>query len=115
MFENPLMLFGLIGVLGIGAQWIAWRLSMPAIVLMLAAGLIAGPGLGWINPEAAFGDLFNPIVSAAVAIILFEGGLTLNFKESRHTATAVRRLVYVGAPLAWIPPPLVLHYAVGPS
>ncbi|MEO0913115.1 MAG: sodium:proton antiporter, partial [Pseudomonadota bacterium] len=108
-------LLALIGVLGIGSQWLAWRLQMPAIVLMLAAGLIAGPATGLVNPEAAFGDIFRPLVSIAVAVILFEGGLTLNFAELRSTGTAVRRLVFLGAPLAWIFSTLAARYGAGLS
>ncbi len=108
-------LFALIGALGIGSQWLAWRLQMPAIVLMLAAGVLAGPVTGLVDPQAAFGDLFRPIVSVAVAVILFEGGLTLNFAELRTTGLAVRRLAFVGAPLAWAFSTLAAHYGAGLS
>src|SRR5699024_958725 len=74
----------LIGLLGIGAQWAAWRYRIPAIVVMSVTGLLVGPILGFINPEEDFGNLYNPIISVAVAIILFEGSLNLNFKE--HTS-----------------------------
>src|SRR5699024_1379761 len=68
-----LMTIMLILLLGIGSQWIAWRYRMPAIVIMSITGLVVGPFLGIINPEEAFGDLYDPIISVAVAIILFEG------------------------------------------
>jgi len=112
---DPVVLFALIGLLGIGAQWLAWRLQMPAIVLMLAAGLIAGPGLGLVQPGVAFGELLRPIVAVAVAVILFEGGLTLNFRELRETGLAVRRLVFVGAPLGWLFSTLAVRYGAGLS
>ncbi|MEM6649400.1 MAG: sodium:proton antiporter, partial [Pseudomonadota bacterium] len=67
----------LIGVLGIGAQWLAWRLNLPAIVLMAIAGLLIGPVFGILNPEETFGDFYQPIIQIAVAVILFEGGLQL--------------------------------------
>ncbi len=88
--------------LGIAAQWLAWKLRLPAIVLLAAAGLIAGPGLGLIDPSAQLGELLRPLISLCVAIILFEGGLSLNLAELKHAASGVRRLVYLGAPLAWI-------------
>ncbi len=112
---EPALIFAVIGILGIGSQWLAWRLQMPAIVLMLAAGLIAGPGTGLIDPAADFGDLFRPIVSVAVAVILFEGGITLNLKELRHAGKAVRRLVLVGAPLGWLMSALAIRYGAGLS
>ncbi|QHQ35304.1 cation:proton antiporter [Algicella marina] len=108
-------LFALIGGLGIGSQWLAWRLQIPAIVMMLFAGVLAGPVFGLVDPEAAFGDLFRPMVSIAVAVILFEGGLTLNFSQLRTTGLAVRRLVIFGAPLAWAFSTLAARYAGGLS
>ncbi|MEM8787130.1 MAG: sodium:proton antiporter [Pseudomonadota bacterium] len=110
---DPIVFFALVGAFGIGAQWLAWRLQMPGIVLMLAAGLIVGPGLGLLDPDATLGELLRPIVAIAVAVILFEGGLTLNFSELRETAPAVRRLVLVGAPLGWLFSTLALHFGAG--
>ena len=113
--NDPIVLFAVIGVLGIGSQWLAWRLRLPAIVLMLAAGLLAGPGFGLIEPGAAFGDLFRPLVAVAVAVILFEGGLTLKFSDLREAGTAVRRLVFLGAPLGWLFAYLALRWGAGLS
>ena len=107
---DPVMQLATIGVLGVGAQWIAWRLRVPAIVLMLGIGLLAGPLLGVLDPKAALGDLMTPIISIAVAVILFEGGLTLNFHQLRDASQGVTRLVLVGAPLGWITSALALHY-----
>ncbi len=109
------LLLAIIGALGVGSQWLAWRLQLPAIVLMLVVGLLAGPVTGWINPEREFGDLFRPLVSVAVALILFEGGITLNFKALRDAGPAVSRLVFLGGPLVWIASSLVAHYAGGLS
>lgn len=115
MHLEPAVIFALIGALGIGSQWLAWRLQLPAIVLMLAAGLLAGPGFGLINPSQEFGDLFTPVISIAVAVILFEGGLTLNFRELRETGEGVRRLFFFGAPLAWIFSTAAIYYCAGLS
>ena len=112
---EPVVLFAVIGALGIGAQWLAWRLQLPGIVLMLVAGLLAGPVFGVLDPSAAFGDLLRPIVAVAVAVILFEGGLTLNVAELREVRPAVRRLVFVGAPLGWLMSALAIHYGAGLS
>ncbi|MFK7793088.1 MAG: cation:proton antiporter [Devosiaceae bacterium] len=106
---------GLIGALGIGAQWIAWRTQVPAIVLLLVAGLIAGPATGLVNPAEDFGDLLKPMVALAVAIILFEGGMTLNFAEIRGTAKAVRRIIFFAAPLVWGLGTLAAYYIAGLS
>ncbi|SEB76853.1 sodium/proton antiporter, CPA1 family [Nitratireductor aquibiodomus] len=105
----------LIGVMGMGAQWLAWRLRLPAIVLLLLAGVLAGPATGFVNPTEDFGTIYRPLVSLAVAIILFEGGLTLNFKEISETSTAVRRIIIIGGPMVWVMTALSAHYIGGLS
>lgn len=109
----------LIGALGLGAQWLAWRLQAPAIVLMALAGLAAGPvwslifGDPLLDPSSTFGDLLRPIVSLCVAVILFEGGLILKFENLRDAGAAVRRVVFFGGPLAWLLGSLAARYAAG--
>ncbi|MEO1494354.1 MAG: sodium:proton antiporter [Pseudomonadota bacterium] len=113
--DNLTLIFAIIGVLGVGSQWLAVRLHMPAIVFMLVAGILAGPVLGLLDPRADFGELFKPIVAVAVALILFEGGLTLNFKELRDAAPAVKRLCTVGAVLGWALNTAAAHWIAGLS
>ena len=96
------LVIALVGILGIGAQWLAWRTGLPAIVLMLIAGFLAGPVLGVFDPEHAFGGLLEPMVAIGVALILFEGGLSLDFRELRHTGSAVGRLATIGVALGWL-------------
>ncbi|MEO0550288.1 MAG: sodium:proton antiporter [Pseudomonadota bacterium] len=109
----------LIGALGLGAQWLAWRLQAPAIVLMSLAGLTVGPlwsllfSEPLLNPSQTFGEVFRPIVSLAVAVILFEGGLVLKFENLRDAGAAVRRMVFLGGPLAWFLGAFAAHYAGG--
>ena len=110
---TPVMAFALVGVLGVGSQWVAWKLRMPAIVLMLLAGLVVGPGLGLFDPMRDIGALIEPMIAIAVAIILFEGGMTLNLQSLREAAVGVRRLVLVGAPVGWLGSALALHYVAG--
>ncbi len=96
------LVIAMVGMLGIGAQWLAWRTGWPAIVLMLAAGFLAGPVFGLFDPEHAFGELLDPMVAIGVALILFEGGLSLDLRELRHAGEAVWRLVILGGPIALI-------------
>ena len=110
---SPVEAIALVGVIGVGAQWLAWRLRMPAIVLMLLAGIIIGPVLGLFDPARDIGALTEPMIAIAVAIILFEGGLTLNLHALRDAAEGVRRLVLIGAPLGWITSTLALRYGAG--
>jgi len=111
--EQQALVIALIGALGIGAQWVAWRTGWPAIALMLAAGVVAGPIAGLIVPERTFGALLEPMISVAVALILFEGGLSLNFRELRKTEGAVTRLMMIGIPLGWSLGALACYYIAG--
>lgn len=115
MFDSILFNLMLIVLLGILSQWAAWRFRMPAIVIMSIVGLLAGPLLGIIHPEEDFGDLFKPIISIAVAIILFEGSLNLDFREVKGLGRPVFRIVTIGAFLAWILGSLAAHYVAGLS
>lgn len=115
MIDSLLVKLALIGIIGIGAQWIAWRTGRPAIALMLIAGVIAGPVLGVIVPDRDLGALQEPIIKLAVAIILFEGGLSLNFRDLRHAGSPVARLVMIGVPIGWTLGALAAHYGAGLS
>lgn len=105
----------LVIVLGAAAQWLAWRLRVPSILLLLATGIIAGPILGWVDPDALFGNLLQPTVSIAVAMILFEGGLTLRWREIRGVRNVVGRLVTVGALATWAMSAAAAHLVIGLS
>lgn len=98
---SPIEAFALVGVAGVGAQWLAWKFRLPAIVLMLAAGLILGPITGIFVPGRDIGALVGPMIALAVAVILTEGGLTLSLSKLADARPGVRRLVYIGAPLGW--------------
>jgi CPA1 family monovalent cation:H+ antiporter len=102
-----------IGLLGISAQWLAWRTSQPAILYLLIIGIIAGPVTGWLDPDAVFGDLLFPVISLAVAVILFEGGLTLRLDEIRGITGPVQRLLTVGVVVTWATSAVFAHYLVG--
>jgi len=83
----------------VAAQWVAWRFRIPAIVLLFATGLLLGPGLGILHPSASIGSLFRPAVSLAVALIVFEGGLALDFRQWRAAGEGVIRLTVVALPI----------------
>lgn len=112
---DPLIQIGFIAFLGIAAQWLGWRMKVPAIVFLLLSGFIAGPMLGLIDPQGLLGDFLQPAISVAVGIILFEGSLTLNFKEVKQARSAIRHIVIVGAPVGWVLTSLAAHYLGGLS
>ncbi|MFZ8999443.1 MAG: cation:proton antiporter, partial [Ilumatobacteraceae bacterium] len=91
----------IVGV-GMAAQWLAWRTQIPSIILLLVSGLLLGPVLGVIDPDALLGGTLFPIVSLSVALILFEGGLDLPPRELRSTGTVARRLITVGAVITFL-------------
>jgi NhaP-type Na+/H+ or K+/H+ antiporter len=109
LHDHERLLLGLttILVLGIAAQYAAWRLKVPAILALLAAGLLAGPiaemtlGRKLVDPDALLGPLVYPIVSISVALILFEGGLTLRVADLRGVGWVLTRLVSLGALVTW--------------
>lgn len=103
----------LIVTLGVASQWLAWRARIPAIVLFLLSGLVIGPILGWVDPSQDFGGVFRPIVGIAVAVILFEGGMSLHWHEFREAASGVKRLVTLGAVFSLAFSALAGHYVGG--
>src|SRR5690554_7467175 len=94
---STVLLLASIGVLSLLCQWLAWRIRTPAILLLLAAGLAIGPMFNLFVPEKWFGDLLFPLISLSVAIILFEGSLTLRYEEIRGHGKMVRNLIPVGS------------------
>jgi NhaP-type Na+/H+ or K+/H+ antiporter len=91
-------------ILGAGmlAQWLAWRTQTPSIIALLLAGLLLGPVTGIVDPDDLLGGTLFPLVSLAVALILFEGGLDLPPRELRSTGTVVRRLISFGATVTFL-------------
>jgi NhaP-type Na+/H+ or K+/H+ antiporter len=98
-------------LLGIGAQWAAWRLKIPSILLLLIFGLMAGPVMRQmgslssfsISPDDIFGaDLLLALVGISVGMILYEGGLTLKLREIRSSWRSVAMLVTVGSFVTWM-------------
>ncbi len=99
--DHPLLGLASIIVIGIAAQWLSWRLRLPAIFLLLLAGFLAGAVTGWIDPDALLGEALFPVVSLSVAIILFEGGLSLDIAELAKIGRVVRNLASVGVVATW--------------
>ena len=89
-------------VLGIGAQWLSWKLKWPSILLLLVCGFLIGPVSGFLDPDALLGDLFQPIVSLSVAVILFEGSLGLKLTDLKKIGIPLRNLLTVGVLSTWI-------------
>ncbi len=102
MDNNILLSIASIGVLGIACQWFAWWVRIPSILFLLTMGIIVGPVLNLINPDALFGNLLFPFISLSVAVILFEGSLTLKFEDIRGHGKTVSNLVSTGALITWL-------------
>jgi len=111
--QQILLAFGGIGIAALGCQWLAWRLKLPAILFLLLTGIVVGPVLGWLDPQELLGPLLMPLVSLAVALILFEGSLTLHVSEWREIGSVVHRLVTVGALSTWAVITLATHWLLG--
>lgn len=115
LFDLPVMLIIVLFLaLGIFSQWLANRIKWPSIVVMSIVGLLVGPILGLANPEHTLGsEVFSPIVSLAVAIILFEGSSNLDFRELKGISKAVIRIITIGATIAWVLGAIALHKILG--
>lgn len=110
--ELGLMLAGMLGI-GFLAQWLAWRAKLPAILFLLLAGILLGPVAGVLKPDELLGKLLFPVVSLSVALILFEGSLSLRFHELPGIGRAVRGLVSYGAVLGLLLLAAAAHYIAG--
>ena len=115
MDEHILVGLSAVVALGISAQWFAWRTKLPAILVLLIFGIVAGPVTGWINPDELLGDILSPFVSFSVAIILFEGGLSLRMAEFRKIGGVVIKLITVGIAITWFLAALAAYYLLGLS
>lgn len=113
MHDSILLSLTAIVVLGIAAQWLSWRVKVPPILFLLLIGIALGPILGLLEPDALFGDLLFPLVSLAVGVILFEGSLTLRFRDIQGVSSTILRMVSVGAAISWGVAATAAHWFVG--
>lgn len=99
---------------GLASQWLAWRTRLPAIVVLIAAGLVLGPVTGVIQLGLSQAEL-TELIGLGVAIILFEGGMDLKLGEFRRVGHGIGRLTVVEPPLAWLLGSLAAHLIGGLS
>ena len=101
MTTNQVLLgVGLILALAVGSQVLASRLKIPALIVLLPVGFTAGAITTDVNPQDLLGTAFQPLVSLAVAVILYDSGMSLNLhKLHGHTRRIVVRLIAMGVPI----------------
>ncbi|MEV0531860.1 cation:proton antiporter [Kitasatospora sp. NPDC050463] len=105
---------GLIMALAVGSQLLASLLRVPAILLLLPAGFTAGALTDDVNPEKLLGAAFSPLVSLAVAVILYDAGLGLDLRRLKgHTRRVVVRLIGLGALVTWASAALLAVPVIG--
>jgi NhaP-type Na+/H+ or K+/H+ antiporter len=93
---------GLILVLAVGSQVLASRLRLPAIIVLLPAGFVAGALTTDVDPQRLLGPAFEPLVSLSVAVILYDAGLSLDLRKLKgHTRKVVIRLIVLGVLITW--------------
>ena len=110
-----LLILVVIGLLGLLCQWVTWRIKLPAILFLLLTGILLGPTFGILDPDILFGDLLFSFVSLSVAIILFEGSLTLKRSELSEIGDSVRNMVSYGALINATITTIAAHYFTGLS
>lgn len=107
---------GLIVGLAVGCQLVASLLRLPAILLLLPTGFVAGALTDDVNPDKLLGATFSPLVSLAVAVILYDAGLGLNLRRlTGHTRKTVVRLIWLGALVTWLAAALLAIPVIGMS
>ena len=109
------LLIALLLTLGVFCQWFAWRMRLPAILPLLLAGIALGPGFQLLDPDQFLGELLFPVVSLGVAIILFEGSLTLRFSDIRNVKGIILNLTTIGVLVTWGVMAAAAHYLAGLS
>ncbi|MFI1888451.1 cation:proton antiporter [Streptomyces jumonjinensis] len=101
--QQVLIGVGLTLVLAVGSQILASRLRIPALIVLLPVGFTAGALIDDIDPERLLGAAFSPLVSLAVAVILYDAGLGLDLAKLRgHTRRVVVRLIWFGVLITWL-------------
>jgi len=113
MNEHVFIGIGMIVILGVLAQWTAWKLTMPSILMLLLFGILAGPVFGFLNPDEILGELLFPAVSLSVGIILFAGGLGLKLKNLGQGRGVMLNLISLGALATVIVAAPAAHFLLG--
>lgn len=110
--SDPVISLVTVGLLSIACQYLAYKIKIPAILPLLIVGILVGPVTGILDADALFGDLLFPIVSLSVAIILFEGALTLRFEDLGGHGSMVRNLCTLGTLITWMIAAPIAHFAL---
>ena len=113
--SDPLLSLVAVGLLSIGCQFLAYKIRLPAILPLLIVGIVVGPVFGVLNADTLFGDLLFPVVSLSVAIILFEGSLTLKFSDIAGHGNMVRNLCSIGVLVTWLVAATAAHFGLSLS
>lgn len=89
-------------VAGVSLVIFSHKIKVSAIVLLLVGGVLLGPEvLGFVQPNTLGENTLRSIISLAVALILFEGGLSLNLAGYKQASQVIRRLLSVGVLITW--------------
>lgn len=110
MYNHLLLMLALIGGLSAFFQVFSWWVRIPVILFLLLSGIILGPIYHIVNPDEIFGNLLFPLISIAVAIILFEGSLTLKLDQIKGQGSIITRLVTKGILITWLGISAITHY-----
>ncbi len=110
--EEILYGLALIVTAGIAAQWLALRLGIPSILVLLVSGFTLG-AVNLLNPDELFGQMLFPLISVSVGVILYEGSLSLRLRDVAGVGKAVFYLISIGAAITWLGAALAAHYVLG--
>jgi NhaP-type Na+/H+ or K+/H+ antiporter len=113
-FASQRVLFGLasIFILGVAAEWLSSVAHLPSLLLLLTLGCVAGPATGLLQPDVLLGNLLLPLVSLALAVMLFQQGLSMRRADLDATAAT---LLSLGVLIAWLISAVAAHFVLGLS
>ncbi|MFT7624639.1 MAG: NhaP-type Na+/H+ or K+/H+ antiporter, partial [Myxococcota bacterium] len=115
MHSEPVLTLGLAAVAGVTLMSLGSRLGVPSIALLLLGGVGLGPsGLGWVDPEG-LGHGLEQVIKMAVAVILFEGGLTLDISGYKKAPVVIGRMLTIGVLITWLGAAAALYAFAGLS
>src|SRR4051794_33935638 len=100
---SSFLLFGFAAIFALGliAHWLAWKFKLPALLLLLVFGFIAGPVTGSLDPDVLLGELLAPVITVSVGMMLFISGLELPLSEIQRHRNLLLRLLVVGSSVAF--------------
>ena len=107
-----LLAAGVVIFLGVAGEAFFKKTGIPDVAFLMILGVVIGPVLGLIQPEAVI-QVVPYFAALALIIIMFDGGLNLDIKHVIKTAHFSVTLAVLGFILSVVMITLAAHFALG--